>query len=229
MAEGLNSPRDRSLLKTAAIPAEDVAPAGNTDLPDDHPPKPAPTSALSRLSTSFYLMLRAQAGESTALDKLFARLLPSLRLWAQYRLPMWARRRLDTGDLVQEAFLHLFRRVKNLEPRRHRALRAYLRESIRHRILDEIRRSALVETSQSGWSDPIDSSASPLDLLTLRETTERYRSALSRLDARDQELIVGRLELGYSYEQLALATGRLSGNAARVAVRRALLRLAAEI
>ena len=40
---------------------------------------------------------------------------------------------------------------------------------------------------------------------------------------------MGRIELSFSYEQLALATERASPAAARVAVRRALLRLAQEI
>jgi DNA-directed RNA polymerase specialized sigma24 family protein len=37
---------------------------------------------------------------------------------------------------------------------------------------------------------------------------------------------VGRLELDYSYEQLAAATGRRNPDAVRIALRRAVLRLA---
>jgi RNA polymerase sigma-70 factor (ECF subfamily) len=67
---------------------------------------------------------------------------------------------------------------------------------------------------------------SPLADAIGEENALRYREALARLDADEQELIVGRIELGYSYEQLALASGRSSPDAARMAVKRALLRLA---
>ena len=61
------------------------------------------------------------------------------------------------------------------------------------------------------------------------EEAARYRAALSRMDAAERELIVGRFQMGYSYEQLALATGRVSSEATRAAVKRALVKLAAEI
>lgn len=136
---------------------------------------------------------------------------------------------MDTGDLVQDAFAHLFRRLGQIEPRRRGALRAYLLESIRNRIRDEIRRAGLVETTQTtdpGWQDR---ATSPLERAISEQNAVRYRAALIQLDPGDQELIVGRLELGYSYDQLALATGKATPDAARVAVRRALLRLAEEL
>ena len=130
---------------------------------------------------------------------------------------------------MQDAFINLFRRRGQIEPRRRGALRAYLQESIRNRIRDEVRRAGMVETTQTanpGWRDR---GTSPLEHAITREKAARYREALARLDTADQELIVGRIELGYSYEQLALATGKSSPDAARVAVRRALLRIAGEI
>ena len=57
----------------------------------------------------------------------------------------------------------------------------------------------------------------------------RYLVALERLRREDRELIVGALELGYSYEQLAVAVGKRSAESARIAVRRALARLAIEM
>ena len=56
---------------------------------------------------------------------------------------------------------------------------------------------------------------------------DRYRSALKHLPRRDQRLIVGRLELGYSFGQLAAVDGRAGPDAARMALKRALVRLAA--
>ncbi|OFV88038.1 MAG: hypothetical protein A2V74_07095 [Acidobacteria bacterium RBG_16_70_10] len=55
------------------------------------------------------------------------------------------------------------------------------------------------------------------------------RQALANLRPEERELVVARLELGYSYAQITVATGRPSPDATRMAVRRALLRLAEEM
>jgi RNA polymerase sigma factor (sigma-70 family) len=187
------------------------------------------SKSASGLTTSLRLFLRARRGDSSALNRLFGHLLPGLQRWARGRLPSWARRRMDTVDLVQEALVNLFRHLGRIEPKRRRALRAYLQESIRNRIRDEIRRAGQVETSGGLTPALPDPGTSPLDRAVALENTARYREALRRLDPGDHELIVARVEMGFSYEQLALATGRPSPDAARVAVRRALLRLAEEV
>jgi RNA polymerase sigma factor (sigma-70 family) len=180
-------------------------------------------------STSMRLFLEAREGRSSAVGRLFRRLLPEMTGWARGRLPVWARSRMDTDDLVQEAFGAVFRRLDRFEPRRKRALRAYLKRAIRNRILDEVRRAGKVEVSPALPMDSPGFDTSPLDRAILSENLRRYHSGLDRLTEPDRELIVGRIELGYSYEQLALATGRPSADAARVAVRRALVRLASEM
>jgi len=58
---------------------------------------------------------------------------------------------------------------------------------------------------------------------------ERYARALGRLRPIDLEAVVSRLELGHSYEQVALVLGKPSADAARVAVNRALVRLTEEL
>ncbi len=185
-----------------------------------------PTSAQS---TSLWLLLRAQRGESGAVSALFQRLLPSLARWAHGRLPAWARARMDTGDLVQDALMATFRRLPRIEPRRKKAIRSYLKQSIRNKIRDEMRRAGKVETSENADVVPVAQDPSPLDHVVSLQNTDRYRCALRRLSPGDQELITGRIQLDYSYDQLALATGKASPDAARVAVRRALLRLAEEL
>jgi len=62
------------------------------------------------------------------------------------------------------------------------------------------------------------------------ETAERrYEAALNRLREPDRELIVGRVELGLEYAELATLMNKPSLTATRVAVSRALIRLAAEM
>jgi RNA polymerase sigma-70 factor, ECF subfamily len=160
------------------------------------------------------------------LEGLFERLSGPLRHWARGRLPHWARHSADTADIVQEALFNTFRRLGSFSPTRHMALRAYVQTAIRNRIRDEIRRARSHGIPAS--LDCLDEMASAVGLFEVAAESEqarRYRSALETLTPADQQLIVGRLELGYSYEQLAAATGRPSGHAARVAIRRALIRL----
>jgi RNA polymerase sigma-70 factor (ECF subfamily) len=70
---------------------------------------------------------------------------------------------------------------------------------------------------------------SPLELAIGRQDSARYEAALSRLRPEDREAIIARVEMGYSYEHLAVALGKPSAEAARKAARRAVLRLAAEM
>ena len=67
--------------------------------------------------------------------------------------------------------------------------------------------------------------ASPLDIAIGREGVARYEAALQLLRPADREAIIGRLELQYDYQELAVILGKPNANAARVAVTRALARL----
>jgi len=162
--------------------------------------------------------------------RLLERLLPSIFAWAHGRLPDRARRRLETADLVQEA---AFGALQHLPPEkldRAETVRCYLQESIRNRIVDEIRcaeRTARRDAGQTASS--LDTAASPLEVAIESEDRRLYRQGLLALDDDERVLIVGRVDLGLSYQQLAFATGRPSADAARVASRRAILNLAREV
>lgn len=174
------------------------------------------------------LHLRARAGDRSAVNALFARHWSPLLRWAHGRLPQWARGRMDTADLVQESMLQTFRRLDAFEVRRRSALRAYLQQAIQNRIRDELRHVSRAPASELD-DDYADAAPSPLDAVLKDETDRRYKDALARLRPEDRELIVGRFELEYSFEQLALATRRRSPAAARVALSRAISRLVDEM
>jgi len=74
-----------------------------------------------------------------------------------------------------------------------------------------------------------DSGASPLEEAIGREALERYENALQRLRPEEREVIIARVEMQQSYAQIAAAHGKASPDAARMAVTRALLRLAEEM
>jgi RNA polymerase sigma-70 factor (ECF subfamily) len=74
-----------------------------------------------------------------------------------------------------------------------------------------------------------DASPSPLECPIGCEGLERYEGALARLRDGDHQAFVARMELQQSYEEIAVAMGKPSANAARVAVTRARGRLAKEL
>jgi RNA polymerase sigma factor (sigma-70 family) len=153
--------------------------------------------------------------------------LPWLRRWAHGRLTRRARSSADTGDVVQDVFVRVFARLDLFQPRSRRALAAYLRAAVRNRILDEHRRAARWETTEQ--VDTLETcEPSPLDRTVDGETRRRYRRALATLTARERALVVAHLELEFSHAQLGCMIGR-SPHAARMALTRAMARLAREV
>jgi RNA polymerase sigma-70 factor (ECF subfamily) len=75
----------------------------------------------------------------------------------------------------------------------------------------------------------LDSGRSPLEEAIGRETMAAYEAALGRLRPEEREAIIGRLEMGLSYEELALALDKPTADAARKAAQRAILKLAEEM
>jgi len=187
------------------------------------------TDSASSNPPSAELLRRARAGDSQALNRLFARYLPALHQWAHRRIPSWARNAMDTADVVQETAMHTLRNLESFEPQREGALLGYLRRSLVNRIRDRFRHAARHAAPLELDHTTAAPGASPLELAIDDEDRRRYEAALIRLRTPDREAIVGRIELGYSYEQLALILKKPTPGAARLAVRRALLRLSDEI
>jgi RNA polymerase sigma factor (sigma-70 family) len=141
---------------------------------------------------------------------------------------VWARSAADTSDIVQDVLLRTLRRFDRLDVRGRDALGAYLREAVRNRIQDERRRVGRHGIDEDLSAEIPDVNPSPLERVMSDQDESRYRSALARLRERDRELIVAHVELGYTHAQLGCMIGR-SSNAARMALQRAIARLAHEI
>ena len=176
--------------------------------------------------SSVELLERARAGDSEALDRLLGRYLPRLRRWASGRLPHWARDLADTEDLVQDTVFRTLRHIDGFQAQREGALQAYLRQAVMNRIRDELRRAKRRAPPTELLDEVRSPLASPLEQAIGREATERYEAALAELRDEEREAIVGRIELECSYEELAVMLGKPTPNAARTAVRRAVVRLA---
>jgi RNA polymerase sigma-70 factor (ECF subfamily) len=175
------------------------------------------------------LLDRARAGDEEALAQLFERHIPPLRRWASGRLPRWARDIADTTDLIQETVVEVLRHLHHFEHRGEGALQAYLRQAVTNRIRNELRKVA-----RRGVPDPLDSAVpddgtSPLEAAIAQQTLDQYDAALQRLKPNEREAVVSRVELRLSYAEIAEVLEKPSANAARMAVVRALLRLAEEM
>jgi RNA polymerase sigma-70 factor, ECF subfamily len=181
------------------------------------------------LHSSLTLLERAQAGDRTAVESLIARYLPRLQRWATGRLPRWARDMADTQDLVQETLFQTFKRIERFESRGEGALQAYLRQALLNRIREELRRTKRRPPRSELDSGAEDHRRSPLEEAIGQEAIERYERGLERLRPEDRELVVARIELGYTNREVADLLGKPTPNAARMATERAIVRLAREM
>jgi RNA polymerase sigma-70 factor (ECF subfamily) len=181
------------------------------------------------LDSTFELIERVRQGDRESLERLMARHLGPLRRWVSGRLPRWARDLSDTDDLVQDALLRTFTRIEDFEVRGVGALQAYLRQAVMNRLRDELRRKGRAPEMVDGGELDLQGPGSPLEEAIGREAVERYTAALARLKPEEREAIIARVEMDYSYAELAEILGKPTPDAARKAAQRALLRLAEEM
>lgn len=181
------------------------------------------------LRSTTELLVCARDGDDGAAELLFRRTVPGLARWARGRLPTYARELCDTEDIVQDTVINALRRWEGFEVRHPGSWIAYLRQALLNRIRDEVRRARRRPIAVEFIDDRPDDTASPLERVITRVDLERYEAALLRLRPDDRVAILFRIEHNYTYEELALALGKPTPNAARVAVRRALMRLAEEM
>jgi len=179
--------------------------------------------------SSFALLLRARDGDEWARNELCVRYLPRLRRWAHGRLPNWAREHLDTEDIVQDTLLQSVRQLESFTPQHEHAFCAYVSQALRNRLYDAVRHAKRRPPGEPLSLEEPASDPSPLEQAVGHQMLSRYDTALQRLRETDRELIVARVELGLSYGEIAGLLEKPSIPAARVAVSRALLRLAVEM
>jgi len=195
-----------------------------TSSSDAHDLPPADATAMT---STVDLLERLRNGDDAAISQLVERSLPPLKRWARGRLPTWARSLAETQDLVQDAVIRAMPHLNTFEARHPGALQAYLRQAIANRIRDEIRKVQSRPVGQDPVSGIVDAAPSPLEHVIGRERLERYEAAMARLQPAEREAIIARLELQQSYEEVALALGKPSAGAARMAVTRAVRHLVA--
>lgn len=186
-------------------------------------------SAATEAASTVDLLARVRGGDAAARRLLGDRCLPALQRWARDRLPAFARDADDPADLVEDTVVSEIARLDPRQIRHEGALQAHLRQALAQRITDVVRRR-MFRSEQSGEATVANGpQGSPLDEAVGARNVACYDAALARLGEAERHAIIGRLELQYSYEQLADALGTPTADAARSAVIRALGRLALEM
>lgn len=172
------------------------------------------------------LLSRAKSGDQMALDALMARYRPRLERWASGRLPRYARSLFDTGDLVQETLLKAIEGLDLIEVRGPGVFQAYVRQAVLNRIRDQVRWARRRPGPDGVPEDLVDVAPSPLESAIGSDVLRRFEQGLTQLTEDERQILHLRIELDFSYEEIAAVTERPSRDAARMAVQRALRRLA---
>ncbi|HEU4332893.1 MAG TPA: sigma-70 family RNA polymerase sigma factor [Candidatus Eisenbacteria bacterium] len=179
----------------------------------------------SKLETTADLLGLIRGGDKAARDRLFGRIYKPLLRFAHGRLPARARDLTDTEDLVQVAMLRALDHIEAFDSRREGAFLAYLRSILMNLIRDEARRVKRRPEQDELPEDLATAGPTPLDEAVGREAMERYDAALERLTEEQREAVVLRVELGFTYAQIAEAMNLASTDSARMMVTRAIVRM----
>jgi RNA polymerase sigma factor (sigma-70 family) len=197
--------------------------------PTDTGRQPLQTPAIDDASAStLHVLERAQRGDATALQALIERAAPPVRRWARGRLPRQFRSDANTEDVVQDAVLGMVKNVKRMQILTVGGVQAYLRTSVVNRIRDVIRGSLRRGLAVEADDTLRDAAPSPLERAISAQRHDRFVAALQQLKPSDRQVIVWRLELGYSVEEIAPRLGK-SKAATGMTVTRAVRRLAKEL
>ena len=179
--------------------------------------------------STLLILERAREGDRDAAVILLERAVPAVRRWARGRLPAVARAEANTEDVVQDALLRTLPRISRFRHDTVGSLQAFLRTVVMNRVRDLIRKSKRHGTPVAVDAEPMaDDEPSPLELAIRQQNVERFLAALQHLAPADRQLIIWRIELGWSVDEIALRLGK-NKPAARMGVRRALERLHAAL
>ncbi len=171
-------------------------------------------------------MNRIRAGDTSARDALLQRFVPVLSRWAHGRLPHAARDLSETQDLVQLTLIKALNHLEAFDASRPGSFLAWLRTIFLNVLKDELRR----HDRRPAHGDVDTPTLQPVEGLSgtpmSAEDLASYESALALLPEDMREAVVLSLEFGFSHEELAQAIGAPTAEAARMRLKRALLKLA---
>ncbi|MCW8870449.1 MAG: RNA polymerase sigma factor [Proteobacteria bacterium] len=181
----------------------------------------------SQIESTATLLGKVKNGDDDARNRLCALYLPMLQRWAHGRLPGYVRDLAETDDMVQSTLIKALHKLDNFQSQHEGAFLAYLRTTLLNQIRDEIRRYSRQGIHNTALQDnQTDNQGTALEQAVGAEMLERYEQALMEQNDATRQAIILRVEFGFSYPEIAAAMDFASANAARMAVSRALHRLA---
>ncbi len=179
---------------------------------------------MSGLTKTAILLERIVDGDKTATDELVKQCYPLLLKWAHGRIPYSEKSLLETTDIVQESIIRGLSRVDTFQSARAGAFLAYLRRIFINCINDSLRKSK----PTSDIDDFLNCRTHFSTELDIDEYMY-YEKALEKLNKKEQEAVILRIEFGFTYAEIAKEIGKNSEDAARMYISRALLKLAKTI
>ena len=160
----------------------------------------------------------ARKGDPGALEWAHERYFPGARRWVRARLPERLQNTPDIERCITDAFtqaLTLLDSQDENEGRFQLSLRGHL----------QIRLRNLSGKKSSDETVTLDEFQSLLEGKIGPQSCRLYESALDQISDFDREVIVGRIEFGFAYGDLAEMLGKPTPDDARTAVKEALTRL----
>ncbi len=167
------------------------------------------------------LIASARRGDRDAYDALFAGAAERLHMFVRLRLGREMRDRLESADVVQEAYLHAHRDFAKFEPQGTGAFGRWLCAVAENRMRDLADHQAAKKRCPpaelqrlSQVLDRLQQSATELpEHIARRELQVRVEAALETLDAEFREVLVLRFFTGLSVAEIA---AKLSSSASSV-------------
>lgn len=174
------------------------------------------------------LLLKIQSGDQQAKERLFHTFLPKITKWAHGRLPQYARDLSETSDIVQKSLLKALQHIDDFHALREGAFLAYLRQIILNHVRMEIRRVTRRQKHGNLETDVelVDMEASMMQQMIGDEAIQKYEKGLMALKQKAREAVILRIEFGYTFSEIAIATAMNSANSARMLVSRSLANMA---
>ncbi len=190
--------------------------------------------------TSFDLVMRAQAGDADALDKLIRRHLPGLRAFVRARSGPVLRMRESSSDLVQTVCREALRSLKDYQWRGEGSFRYWLFTVATHKLTNkadyhgaekrnparEVELGPEDASQKDNLAEIYKTVCTPSQHAIAHEVVENVEAALDRLDDQYRDVILMSRVAGLDTKEIAERLDKSEG-AVRVLLSRALARLAA--
>ena len=190
------------------------------------------------LNKTVCLVQAAQEGDNQALEDLFARYLPRVRRIVALRMGRHLHAFAEVEDIVQQALLKAFTRLKTFEHRSEGSFRYWLARLVQDEIVACARRGGAkkrgggrVRRFRDYPSQALSESffpaqgPSPSSVVHAREREQQIEAALLSMPQHHREVIILRQFCGLSYKEIVEAMGFRQEESARKAWYRALQKL----